>query len=147
MDFDGATDAGAGVVDVTMTGDQGPTGPVGGAGSPGPTGPQGPQAQGLDALVTFEESSSLFGHQALGPSVTYSHTFNFSASLSQILMLTGGVSEWGKTNDGFIIDNNDYFDITNIERLSATEGRISARVPDTIHSLTLVRLYLTAGGY
>jgi hypothetical protein len=60
---------------------------------------------------------------------------------SEILFLTGGNSEWYSP---FIFDADDHWEITNIEIVSGTQVRLSARVPLGATPAAQVRFFLNA---
>lgn len=138
IDFNGVTDAGGGIANVTQRGPVGPPGNPGAGGAPGPVGPQGPTGQGFDISTPFVESS-LFDHTALGPGAAYSFTTTFPGS--QVLFLTGGNSEWYSP---FTFDGDDYWTIENIVIVSGTTCRLDARVPLGATPSAQVRFYLNA---
>ena len=137
INFDGAADGGPGIADITQTGPTGPTGPDGAGGLPGPTGPQGPQGRGITKQRFFAESPQ-FDHGLLGFGVIYTFEYNFrtlAPNLTELLMLSGGVSEWN-CYETSVFDSNDHFFLLDIERLQSLgpsapfdTGRIEAQVP------------------
>lgn len=151
IDFNGATDAGGGVVDITQTGPTGPTGPLAGPpGAPGPPGPSGPQGIGITVSRVYEEDSTTYDHNTMGSGVTYSHSVNFGTTAptmtNGVLFLTGGTALL-RTYDSTWQENNEGFNITDIT-LSGSIGTIFARTPlISGFRATEHKLFLNAAGY
>jgi len=157
INFNGVAFASAGIVDVSQ---RGPTGAQGGpatgpSGGPGPTGPQGPIGRGITGQDLFDESS-LFDHFTLGPGSVYSHSQNFKTTspfLTDVIMLTGGVSEYF-VNEVSFVDTNDHWNITNIYLTAdGASDFVIGNIEGTVPLLggagpvrAFVRLFLNAAG-
>ena len=144
IDFDGVSDAGSGVANVTQRGPTGIPGAPGGAGSPGPPGPPGPIGRGYTGSSTLFAQSSTFNYAVLGSGASYSHTVNFGG-ISELLFLSGGLASW-ETPGGIFVDNDDHFEITDIVKVSLTQGRLDAKVPTGATPTGFIRWYLNGTG-
>ena len=141
IEFDGASSGGPGIVNVTQRGPIGEEGDEGSGGSPGPPGPQGAQGQGFDNFNSdnlFRESAP-FNHSALGSGVQYS--YNTSMVGTEILFLSGAMSEWFSP---YVFDSDDHFQIDDIRVVSGTDVILDARVPVGGNPSAVVRFFLNA---
>jgi len=135
INFDGAAAGASGIADITQRGPTGAPGPSGSGGAPGPTGTQGPKGRSITKQNLWAESPQ-FDQTALGAGTIYSWEWNFrtsSPNLTELLMLSGGISSWTNQESTWF-DSNDHFEIINIERIQSSPslpfdtGRITARV-------------------
>jgi len=111
------SDAGDGEVEVVEIG---PTGPQGVDGATGPPGPIGEQGVGFTTKNTFEYSTE-FSTTAFGEGARVSHSFTIDAG-HEIHYLHGGIKRW--RDNGYFAVGVDGIRITNISKVSPTEGRI-----------------------
>jgi hypothetical protein len=120
LNFDGAADGGSGVGDVTMTGEEGDQGDPGTA---GPTGPPGATGSGFDSFSdTFDAGSLVNPPHTPGGTITHTNTYP-----GDLKYLHGGIANWSDT--GGVMDSTDHFDITTVDRPSASQGRIIMTLP------------------
>lgn len=144
--YGGATDAGGGVVNVSVPGEVGPPGPNANQGPDGPTGPAGP---GYSLNNSFELSPLSDMTAVAGGPVTLSFTVDFTNPAVTptmtvppgIVHLNGGWATIdGPSNSGF-----ERLHIDHIQKISFKEGRIQGRiVPEPNLSNTRIRLFLGA---
>lgn len=113
------SDAGNGVANISVVG---PTGPAGAPAGTGPTGPGGSAGRGYSSNNAFEFIDWTPTNSA---PIIFSDTFDFSTGspiISQIEFLYGGIA-------GFDAPRvRQRYQITEITEVSATVGRISARI-------------------
>ena len=132
------SDAGNGVANISVAG---PTGPIGVGAGTGPTGPGGPAGAGYSANNAYEFIG--WTPTNLAP-IIFSDTFDFSTGspiITQIEFLYGGIAGFDAPR---VLQR---YQITEITEVTATEGRISARIdPGNLTFPQRFGLFLGAAG-
>jgi len=152
LNFNGASDGGSGVANITQRGPTGPTGPDASGGPVGPTGPKGDQGPGFERssgdnpgtypiVETFNVPQGYFGYT---PGTTWTDTHDFSAthSISEILFGTTGLSKWNPNDD----HGDDRWQIELLEKISATTLRVTGYVPLGNPDVAGIRFLFNAAG-
>ncbi len=124
INFIGASNAGSGVANVSQRGPAGPPGADVSGGTLGPPGPTGAIGRGYTGTSTYLALSGIYVPVS---GVSYSFTYNFPG-ITDLLFLSGGLASW-ETPSGVIVDSDDHFELVDIVKVSATQGRLDAKTP------------------
>lgn len=138
LNFEGCSNAGSGVLNVTQRGPTGPAGPDAPGGPTGPLGPDGPRGPGFGNWNFWISGS--YNHNTLGP-VGTTYYWNLPAVGYDIKFLTAGV--YDQNADGF--GNGIYSpDITFLQKTASQTARLTAKILG--NTTGIIRYFMITAG-